>query len=423
MRKILNLSIVVLFLFTWLYHLNSDIKSQDIANEYYNTGNRFFEQEVYEEAIKNYKLAKKYNENIEIDNKIIDSYIQLEKYDNVFTYLTTNKLDKDYIASIQKQLLNILLKNKNHKKYNQYIDKVLLEVSREFKNKNIAKFIELKNQYTDVNYIPQDKKLFIVKTTDKENSWALVNDKSKIFTVSKFDKILGVNDTNITVQEDGYTKIFDKTAKLKSKLNGLYYYKYSEGYYILRENNRFKYVDRAGTENKEVYKYASNFNDGKAVVCREVCSLIDSNFNEIKKFEYSEVKSDTRNDAIHGEMIIFKKENKYLIYDIKNKKISQEYDDIDYSMGENIAVKNNNKWVYIDKEFNLISGKKYDEASSFSNGIAIVKQDGEYKIIDKEENIKHESKYKILSFNSDGISFINKDGKWKMIRLVRHIND
>lgn len=100
MRKILNLSIVVLFLFTWLYHLNSDIKSQDIANEYYNTGNRFFEQEVYEEAIKNYKLAKKYNENIEIDNKIIDSYIQLEKYDNVFKYLTTNKLDKDYIVSI-----------------------------------------------------------------------------------------------------------------------------------------------------------------------------------------------------------------------------------------------------------------------------------------------------------------------------------
>lgn len=423
MRKILNLSVILLLIFVWSYHIDADSKSQNIADKYLNIGNKFFGQEVYEEALENYILANRYSESAEINKKIIDSYIFLDKYDEVFSYLKTKKFNKEYIASVQKRLLNIILEKEQYKKYNKYINEVLVEVSKEFKNKNISTFIELKNQYTDIDYMPQDQKLFVVKITDKGDSWVVVNDKSKISTVSKFNKILGVDYPNITVQENKDTKIFDQAAKLKSKLNGVNYFKYSEGYYVLRENDKFQYINRAGIKKSKEYRYASNFNSGKAVVCNETCSLIDDSFNEIKKFKYSEVKSDSRNDAIHNEMIIFKKDNKYLIYDIKNKKISQEYDYIDYSMGDYVAVKNNSKWMYLDKEFNQIMDTEYDEAYSFSNGLAVIKQKKEYKIIDKSGDVKFNSEYKILTFNKEGISFINKNGKWTMIRLVRYIND
>ena len=92
-------------------------------------------------------------------------------------------------------------------------------------------------------------------------------------------------------------------------------------------------------------------------------------------------------------------------------------------MGDYVAVKNNSKWMYLDKEFNPIIDTEYDEAYSFSNGLAVVKQKKEYKIIDKSGEIKFNSEYKILTFNKEGISFINKNGKWTMIRLVRYIND
>ena len=127
-----------------------------------------------------------------------------------------------------------------------------------------------------------------------------------------------------------------------------------------------------------------------------------------------------RNDAIvDGKIII--KNDKYKMYDIKNNKFSQEYDDIDFSYGDYIAVKKGDKWTYIDRDFKEIIEGKYDLAKSFTCGIGIVKEGSYYIGIDRLGKELFKLENEIKQFSKEGVSFIRENEEWKMVRLVRFI--
>ena len=57
------------------------------------------------------------------------------------------------------------------------------------------------------------------------------------------------------------------------------------------------------------------------------------------------------------------------------------------------AVENNGKWFFIDKDAKRLSDKTYEEARSYSNGLAAVKISGKWGFVDTDENVVIEQQF------------------------------
>ena len=75
----------------------------------------------------------------------------------------------------------------------------------------------------------------------------------------------------------------------------------------------------------------------------------------------------------------------------------------------------NGKWGFIDKSGNEVVPCKYDDASSFSEGLAFVELDGKYGFIDKSGNEVVPCTYDQAYSFSEGLAHVKLDGKWGFI--------
>ena len=85
------------------------------------------------------------------------------------------------------------------------------------------------------------------------------------------------------------------------------------------------------------------------------------------------------------------------------------------------AVKIGEKWGYIDTDGNQVIEPQFQEARSFSNGLAAVKKSGYWGYIDSEGNMVIENIFDgAKEFNSSKNAFVKQDGMWYMISLYRY---
>lgn len=84
------------------------------------------------------------------------------------------------------------------------------------------------------------------------------------------------------------------------------------------------------------------------------------------------------------------------------------------------AVKINGKWGYIDKEGKIVVEPVYDDARSFSNGLAAVMKDGAWGFIDTEGKTAIVPQFEdARDFNSSGCVYVLTDGQWMLLRLYK----
>lgn len=415
MKNILNNSLILIALIILGVSIYQDNDLKEKAKKYETTGDKFFQDGVYDDAIINYKKSIESIENIEINKKIIDSYLKKLNLVEARKAIETSKFDEEYISKIQSEILDIYLAENDYRNFNIYLDKVKEKVKNKYLIRTFNKFIHTEKFYDDVKYSPSFKN-FIVKKDDK---WIIVNEKGRSLNLEKHENILGIWKNYYTAVEDDYTKVYDNFGSVKANLKGKYENFY-ENYLIKVDNTGMYYVNRAGEKQSDIYTKISNFSNGKALIFKDKWKLINNKFQIIEEFDFKEVKIDEFNNAIHDNKIIFK-DDKYTIYDIKNNKFSTKYDDIDYSYGEYIAVKKN-KWGYIDQNFNKVIDFKYDDASSFTENRGFTKLNNKFYIIDKN-GYSFEITDEIFPFNNEGLSFIKTPNGYELIKLLRYFND
>jgi serine/threonine protein kinase len=103
-----------------------------------------------------------------------------------------------------------------------------------------------------------------------------------------------------------------------------------------------------------------------------------------------------------------------------NEVISLKYDDAG-SFSEGLApVKLNGKWGYIDKQDRQVISLKYDLADSFSEGLAPVELNGKWGYIDKQDRQVMECRYDAADSFSEGLALVELNGKWGYIDKQYH---
>ncbi len=415
MKYILNYILIIIasmILAISLYQ-NNDINER--AKKHENTGDKFFEDGVYNEAIINYKKSIEIIENIETSKKLVESYLKNLSINEAIKEIENSKFEQDYVSKIQAEILEVYLSQNDYRNFNNYLSKVNEKVKNKYLLTVFNQYIKTGKLYDDVKYSPVFNK-FIVKKDDK---WMIVNENGRSLNLEKHEEILGVWENYYTARDGFYTKVYDASGNIKANLKGDYKNFY-ENFIIKEDNNGMCFVNRAGEKQSDTYTKITNFSNGKALIFNEKWKLIDNKFQIIEEFDFKDIKIDEFNNAIYDDKIIFKDE-KYRIYDIKNNKFSKKYDDIDFSYGEYIAVKKN-KWGYIDQNFNKVIDFKYDDASSFTLDRGLVKLNNRFFIINKR-GFEFRVNNKIFPFNHKGVSFIKTKDGYELIKLLRYVND
>lgn len=415
MKNFFNYTLIIIASLILVLSIYKEHDINERAKKYEETGDKFFESEVYDEAILNYRKSIEMVENNQVNKKIINAYLKNFNINEAVKELENISFESDYINKIQSDILKIYLEQNDYRNFNNYLDKVNEEVNKEYSKNTFNKFISIGKSYEDIKYSPIFND-FIVK---KDNKWMIVNKNGRNLNLEKHDIISGIWEDYYTAIDNDCTKIYKTSGIIKSNLKGNFKPFY-ENYLIKEDSKGMYFVNRAGERQSDIYSKATNFSNGKALIFNDKWKLIDNKFNIIKEIEFKDVKIDEFNNAIYDDKIIFK-DKKYIIYDIKNNKFSEKYDDIDFSYGEYIAVKKN-KWGYIDQEFNNIIDFKYNEAKSFSLNRGIVKLNGKNYIID-EEGIEYKIIDEIFPFNKNGIGFMKTSNGYEMIKLLRYMND
>jgi len=326
---------------------------------------------------------------------IIEAYAADEKYDKCYDYLFS--ASKRKVSSEKLDELSESLKYVYHFDYTRYNDASV------FSNNLSAVCSEEKwgfvNRYgvSRVRTIYKEVGVFtnsgLAPVVDQEGNAYFINIEGEkaLATLEKYKKFGNISDD-----------LFPAMAG-----NGKYLYL----------NEKF---EAAG---KNSYDYASTFNQKIAAVkTGSQWSLIDTKENVILD-GLKEVVLDEKGIAARNDRCFVSNDgSSYIMVDLKGNRVGNgSYEAVRiFNDSTYAAVRVNNKWGFIDKDGNYFIEPSFEEARSFSCGLAAVKTTGDWGFIDESGSFVIAPTFEdAKDFNAKGSCFVQIDGTWRLLEIYR----
>lgn len=156
-------------------------------------------------------------------------------------------------------------------------------------------------------------------------------------------------------------------------------------------------------------------------------ALIGTDGQEITGYDYDQAVTNSRGILCCTDALFVMQDGKYWLIDAAGNKRNQNAYDAVYAFEQDswAAAKKNGKWIFVnslgeEKELGV-----FEEAKSFSNGLAAVQKDGKWGYIDLEGNLVIDCIfYDAGSFNEKGVAFVKPtETEWNALSLYRYHTD
>lgn len=174
------------------------------------------------------------------------------------------------------------------------------------------------------------------------------------------------------------------------------------------------------SDNNVIGRYSdlSSFDGGFALVKENAgWKMIDVNMSETG-VTFDDVKLYANGSYINGGIIIAARGGKYTLYNVDGESVcSKTADGMDVYMGEPVAYKEGNLWGFMDTNGEVVIEPEFEEARSFSNGLAAVKSDGLWGFADVEGRIVIEPQFVDVGYFDSGLGCYVYLGQWQRIVL------
>ena len=153
-------------------------------------------------------------------------------------------------------------------------------------------------------------------------------------------------------------------------------------------------------------------------------AIIDHNGTPLTDYVYDEVLADGKSVSSRNGILLVRMGREYFQIDTAGNPIgtarysgAKAYHDTTWA-----AVKKNGRWLFIDHEGGEHDLGNFEDAESFSNGLAAVKQNGLWGYIDVTGNMVIENVfYGAGPYQSGGIAFVESTpGTWQLLTLFRY---
>lgn len=428
-RKIIPLALVVLMALACYSLVSNAVKENSDYNHYLSEARKYAELDITKYAIENYNKALSINPTPDVYVEVAEYYERQENSDtkllnwceDFFEKYPTNSKSYDCILkAYMKQkdydsCFDVLSTAEKRNVSSEYIKSVKNELSYAFK-------LDF-NTYDDVGIYGNG--FCAVKSKD---AWGYVdsygNQKTPISYVSAapFTKA----EMAPVVDQKGECYFIDNTgsrvlaSKEKYKSFGI---SSDDIIKVELENGKYSYCDSELNKLFGEYDDATAFNNGIAAVKENgQWKIINNEGNAKSSTEYADVVADEKNIVFRNDRLFVGDGTGYIMIDSSGKQIGNEKYENAHCFADSTyaAVENDGKWFFIDKNAKRLSDKTYEDARSYSNGLAAVKISGKWGFVDTDENVVIEQQFfGAKDFSEKGSCFIQTGDKWQLLKLYR----
>lgn len=428
-RKIIPLALVVLMALVCYSLVSNAVKENSDYNHYLSEARKYAELDITKYAIENYNKALSINPTPDVYVEVAEYYERQENSDtkllnwceDFFEKYPTNSKSYDCILkAYMKQkdydsCFDVLSTAEKRNVSSEYIKSVKNELSYSFK-------LDF-NTYDDVGIYGNG--FCAVKSKD---AWGYVdsygNQKTPITYVSAapFTKA----EMAPVVDQKGECYFIDNTgsrvlaSKEKYKSFGI---SSDDIIKVELENGKYSYCDSELNKLFGEYDDATAFNNGIAAVKENgQWKIINNEGNAKSSTEYADVVADEKNIVFRNDRLFVGDGTGYIMIDSSGKQIGNEKYENAHCFADSTyaAVENDGKWFFIDKNAKRLSDKTYEDARSYSNGLAAVKISGKWGFVDTDENVVIEQQFfGAKDFSEKGSCFIQTGDKWQLLKLYR----
>lgn len=428
-RKIIPLALVVLMALACYSLVSNAVKENSDYNHYLSEARKYAELDITKYAIENYNKALSINPTPDVYVEMAEYYERQENSDtkllnwceDFFEKYPTNSKSYDCILkAYMKQkdydsCFDVLSTAEKRNVSSEYIKSVKNELSYTFK-------LDF-NTYDDVGIYGNG--FCAVKSKD---AWGYVdsygNQKTPITYVSAapFTKA----EMAPVVDQKGECYFIDNTgsrvlaSKEKCKSFGI---SSDDIIKVELENGKYSYCDSELNKLFGEYDDATAFNNGIAAVKENgQWKIINNEGNAKSSTEYADVVADEKNIVFRNDRLFVGDGTGYIMIDSSGKQIGNEKYENAHCFADSTyaAVENDGKWFFIDKNAKRLSDKTYEDARSYSNGLAAVKISGKWGFVDTDENVVIEQQFfGAKDFSEKGSCFVQTGDKWQLLKLYR----
>lgn len=177
------------------------------------------------------------------------------------------------------------------------------------------------------------------------------------------------------------------------------------------------------------YKDATLIANGIGAVAKDgqAWALVGADGQEITGYDYGEAVTNSRGILSCTDGLFVMQDGKFWLVDVNGNKISQNaYDAVDaFEEDSWAAVQKDGTWIFVNDSGEEKDLGSFEEAKSFSNGLAAVKVDGMWGYIDLEGNQAIACAfYDAEPFNRAGVAFVKlSETEWGALSLYRYHTD
>lgn len=422
-RIAVAVAMVCFLVFTWYSSMSSVGKSAAEFNYYVSQGDQAVEKAHYQEAYIAYQNALSVSSSTEIQNKILDAYEK--RYNETGSYSDLENLKSAYQSATgtfpkssayyekliklrvedgeYKEALSVYTNAANNSALNDEIKKYYHQIKYSYKIQSTGYLDYIKgfgNYYAIENYA----------------GWSYVTDDFDTSPSLKYITIGPIGEDGIFYTEDsnGKTEFVDLYGIVRGKVDeniekaGIY----SNGLTPVQINGKYYYIDLDGNRISGPYEFASTYINNLAAVevSENKWKIIDAKGNAVSDTILQDVVLDESGCCLIGEnrdRIIAKNNDVYSVYksDLSGKINDFNCDKIDiYTSDELIATKANGKWGFSSIDGKVAIEPQYNDAKSFSNGLAAVSNGTTWSLIDRNSN-------EVVKGNFTDISYVTSSGR------------
>ena len=428
-RALIPVGMLVVMLASWYMLVQNVTETERIYNNYLSQARRYAEEGITKYAIQSYNAALEMNSTPELYVEIIQYY---EAQGDASEYLSwCRKFFDAYPTNIgaYEYLLGVYLENKDYRMCydiletarkrsltSDYIEQVAADIKYvyTFSYSNYSDVAEFSNFYCPVK---------------GSEMWGFVDiyGSQAISCVYKEVGSFTQSEVAPVVDSAGDAYFIDKTGA-KVMVSREKYQSFGalvDGKIAAkRMDNKYTYVDQSFNVLFGEYDYASTMNSGVAAVrTGDSWQLIGADGKELTTEKYADIKVDEKQIAYRNDRCFAATSaGNYIMLDGSGTQVGTlSFEDARVFAGNApAAVKMQGKWCFVNSEGSLISDKKYDDARSFSNGLAAVCINGKWGFVDPEETIVIELQFsETKDFNANGSCFVNVGDSWQLLKLYR----
>lgn len=413
-RLLIAAMTVLIIVYGWFSFVRN---KGSLESEYKNNirqADQWVEEGLYQRAINNYELAIEYNDSEENWDKMFDAYEARMKEDPEFFSSYVDALTKameahptnsDYVE----QMVDLLMEKGRYQR--AYDVLVLAEdngaTSMLLDQKKLECGYQYNSRYSEYqSFHPFSGGFYSVR---KDDLYSFVDSEGKKVEQRDFVYLSQPNDDGVHVRTD------ERDSRLigaKGIVLGLFEIRVEECG-LFRENlipvqtdGKFAYYDAFAKNQFGDYERAGTFQDGRAAVMQDgTWGIIDASGAFVSEDRYADIVLDGNGFYMSDDIIIASDGVRYTFYNSKWEPISSfSCERIDRYAGTDLfAFLRDGKWGFVTSKGEVIVEPEYDEARSFSNGVAAVRKNDKWGFITPDNQV-------VVGFIFDNADYFNEEG-------------